>query len=401
MGKRKKGEVPKPKVHKASGRAYVYLDGRRVWLGRAGTTVAMEEFDRVLAAWLSGGRSLPPPPQGEDLLLSELALAYLDHLEGRFAPREGQPHPEVRQTRVVLEEALALYPDLEASELSPLRLERVRDRLVARGNCRGQVNAQISRVKRCYRWASSRQLVPKLVHLALLDLEGLKRGQTRAPEGTRRRPVSKEDYEAVLPHLLPPLAAVVELLWWSGARPTEILKLTMADLDRSGPVWILRPAHHKLENKGLGREIPLGPRAQAVLKPWFRADPNAYLFQPAEALETQATARRQARQTPLWPSHLAAKAAQKAKREAEGRSRQVQESYGQAALRTAVGRACKAAGVSVWSPYQLRHAAASRIAREEGYEIARVILGHKHIRTTEVYVEADYQRAREAAARMG
>ena len=61
---------------------------------------------------------------------------------------------------------------------------------------------------------------------------------------------------------------------------------------------------HKTEHHGKAREIYLGPRSQAVLRPWLKPDLQAYLFSPAEAKAAHALQLRQERKTPLWPSHV-------------------------------------------------------------------------------------------------
>jgi integrase len=54
-----------------------------------------------------------------------------------------------------------------------------------------------------------------------------------------------------------------------------------------------------------------------------------------------------------------------------------------------------------WHPHQLRHNAATLYRREHGLEIARVLLGHKHAAITEIYAEADRERAIEVVAKIG
>jgi site-specific recombinase XerD len=55
----------------------------------------------------------------------------------------------------------------------------------------------------------------------------------------------------------------------------------------------------------------------------------------------------------------------------------------------------------MWSPNQLRHNAATRLRREHGIDMARIILGHSNLRTTEVYAEADRERAIGIMAKIG
>ena len=55
----------KPKLceHAASGRAYVTLDGKPVYLGKFGTQDALDKYDCVIAEWISRGRKFDPAPK--------------------------------------------------------------------------------------------------------------------------------------------------------------------------------------------------------------------------------------------------------------------------------------------------------------------------------------------------
>ena len=194
----------------------------------------------------------------------------------------------------------------------------------------------------------------------------------------------------------PPIRAIVELMWHTGARPGEALQIRMADIDRSGPVWIYRPARHKTEHLGFERMIPLGPRAQAVLAPFLRADPLAYLFDPREEAKDRSKRKRAKRKLPKWASHMARL------KQPEDIGQDCNACYRVDVLGKAVTRACTAAGLATrWTPNQLRHSAATRIRREFGIEAASVILGHSNLQTTEIYAEADRQKAIEIASSVG
>lgn len=54
-----------------------------------------------------------------------------------------------------------------------------------------------------------------------------------------------------------------------------------------------------------------------------------------------------------------------------------------------------------WHPHQLRHNAATYLRKEFGIELARIILGHSTAFTTEIYAEADRQKAAEVIAKIG
>jgi integrase len=63
--------------------------------------------------------------------------------------------------------------------------------------------------------------------------------------------------------------------------------------------------------------------------------------------------------------------------------------------------------VRAWSkahrfhPHQLRHTAGTRFGRDGGAETARVLLGHRDIKTTQIYAEIDDARAREFILKIG
>ena len=54
-----------------------------------------------------------------------------------------------------------------------------------------------------------------------------------------------------------------------------------------------------------------------------------------------------------------------------------------------------------WHPNQLRHSAATKLRKEYGVELARIILGHTTAFTTEIYAEVDQQQAIEVIGKVG
>jgi integrase len=57
--------------------------------------------------------------------------------------------------------------------------------------------------------------------------------------------------------------------------------------------------------------------------------------------------------------------------------------------------------VAAWSPLQLRHTAATRIRSRYGVEVARVILGHTRVETSQIYAERDLGKAAEVMREIG
>jgi integrase len=187
---------------------------------------------------------------------------------------------------------------------------------------------------------------------------------------------------------------MVELQSFTGMRPGEVVRMTMREIDRSEDPWIYRPERHKTAERGRTREIPLGPRAREILKPWLRADPDAPLFSPMELEEARQATRRECRKTPRTPWARARSRKKKPKR--SPRLLYDKDSYGRA-----VRRACIKAGVPPWSPNQLRHSFATRVRRQLGLEAAQAALGHAKADVTQVYAERDRALAAKVAREIG
>lgn len=97
------------------------------------------------------------------------------------------------------------------------------------------------------------------------------------------RPVPQELVDAVRPFVSRQVWAMIELQLLMAARPGEISRVRPGDIDRSGRVWVHRPAEHKTAWHGHQRAIYIGLRAQAALTPFLLRPAEAYCFSPAEA----------------------------------------------------------------------------------------------------------------------
>jgi integrase len=224
----------------------------------------------------------------------------------------------------------------------------------------------------------------------------------------------------VQPFLPPAVAAMVELQILTGMRSGEVAIMRGRDLNTAGPaVWQYRPAHHKTAHHGHERVIDLGPRAQAVLRPWLKTDLEQYLFSPRETEAARNAARREARSSALTPSAQA----RRLRADRRRRRRPPAERYTSASYRRAIARGTDranagiaadlkargivdaekvdAASIPAWFPHQLRHLFATEIRRRYGLEAARVMLGHHNIGVTQVYAERDLRVAARVAAEVG
>jgi integrase len=71
----------------------------------------------------------------------------------------------------------------------------------------------------------------------------------------------------------------------TGMRPNEVVQMRGRDLNMSGKIWWYRPEHHKLEHMDVERVIPIGPKAQEILRPWLKPELAAYLFSPQQTMD--------------------------------------------------------------------------------------------------------------------
>jgi integrase len=227
----------------------------------------------------------------------------------------------------------------------------------------------------------------------LRAVRGLQRGRSPARETAKVRPVSAALVEDTLPHLAPAIADMVRLQLATGMRSGEVVIMRACDLDMTGSVWLYKPAHHKMAHAGFGRVVPLGPRAQEIVRRYLKPNLEAYLFSPRDSLFAFRQRQRQERKSKVQPSQVC-----RAKRNPRKVPR---ERYDVRGLAHAIHRACVKHGLECWHPHQLRHAAATAMRREFGLDATRAVLGQHAPQITEHYAELDIGKAVEVARKLG
>ena len=387
-------KFPRYRRHKASGLAVVTLNGRDFYLGPHGSEVSRAEYDRLLAEWLAGGRRIPL--WETELTVNELVLSYLDYAETHYR-LNGHPSSEVARIKEAVRPLLDLYGHTLAVDFGPRALVAVRERMIQKDWCRKHINTQVSRIRRLFKWAVASEILPAPVHQALQAVEGLRIGRSPARESKPVEPVPEAHVEAVLPLVSRPVAALVRLQLLTGMRPGEAVAMRLGDLDCTGKIWVYTPGSHKTAHHGHSRTVYLGPRAQKLLKPFLKLDPEAYLFSPREAETQRLEDRSRKRKTKRWPSHLK----RNARKRKTVRKQPPGGHYTTASYRRAIVRACKTAKIPAWHPHQLRHSAGTRLRKEYGLDVARAVLGHRTHRVTEIYAELDGSVASQAMAKIG
>lgn len=438
MPRLKPNQVPAYRLHKQSGRAVVTLDGRDVMLGKHGTAESRAAYERIVGEWIANGRRLPAshvpasrsagtaPPSPAGPTVSMILLGYWKHAQAYYAGSAG----ELAATKSVLALLRRLYGPTPAAAFGPLALKATRDAMVAAGWCRNYVNAQAKRVRRVFKWAAENEQVPGAAWVALSAVAGLRVGKTTARETAPVQPAPAAAVDAVRAMLSPTVRAMVDLQDLTGMRSTELCTLRTCDVDTTGETWVYRPASHKTQHHGHARAIPVGPRARGILEPLLRADLQAFVFQPADAVAHRHAEAAKRRRTPTGRGNGPGTNRRRKPGRTAG-ARYTKDSYGQA-----IDRACerafppppphlaRAAGESVrawlarltpeqrdelqawrrahrWHPHQLRHGAATRARAAAGVESAQAVLGHSNLKTTEVYAERSLALAADVARRIG
>lgn len=365
--------------------------GRRrdVWLGEYGSPESRAKYARVLARWEEAGRRLPevvrPLQPAGGPTVTQVMAAYWPTVTSRFSAKHvATLGPMLRRWR----EHFGRYP---AAEITPAMLREWRTTVVREVSVDNAKRATTA-VLAMFRWAVSYDLLPVQVYQRLRTLEPL-------PRGPRKRigPAPESGIDTVRDLVSDQVKAMIDLQLATGMRPGEVCALRPCDIAMGDSVWHYRPADHKTAHHGHERIIYLGPKAQAILRPFMMGRAiNAHLFSPIESAASRRAARTAARKTPLSCGN------RPGSRRTPNPRRKPGERFTSAAYGRAIRRACDLAGIPRWHPHQLRHNYATEIRKRYGLEAARVLLGHCSALVTEaVYAERDHQAAMRIAAEVG
>lgn len=400
--KRRKNHEPPVLKRSKKGAAYAYVGNRQKYFGSYEDPETHKRFAHFLQLWEANGGQAPPEPQEvADLTCETLVALYLTYCEKHYRRPDGRPTGETQQVAYTAKPMLDLYRKLPASSFTIHCLKRVRQEMVKSGLSRKTVNQRVWRIRRMFRWAAEEEHVGPEILASLAVLRSLQEGRTDARETEKVRAVSEEHFQQILPFLRTPVRAMAEFQWWTGARPGEVRELCTKDISQMDQdVWLYEPPIHKTSHRNKNRFIGIGPRAQAVLKPILmrvpKPDPSQPLFRPCDAMRERHHLARANRKTPLRSGTVELPA-----KGVGGSDQRFAPQYSSSAYRHAIQRACRRAGVPVFSPHQLRHSAANRLESALDKESARIVLNHSSLDATEVYLDRDIRRALQVMGELG
>lgn len=395
--------VPTLRRHKSSGQAVTTVrlpngTTKDLYLGNHGSAAARTEYARVVALVAANGGTFPDADT--NVTVAEAIARFKKHAEAYYKDADGKPLRSLDNLKDAIRYVRELFGPLPLADFGPVQYKAVRSVLINEGRVRVQVNKRMGLVRQFVKWCVEEQLVPVSIYETLRCVAPLAPGRSGVKDAPPREPADPQAVDAALPHMPTVVRAIVQLLRFTGARPSEILNMTTEEIDRSSEVWRYTPSRHKTSWKNKKRVIYLGAQAQTVLAPWLDLTPaGEVIFSPARADAMRQAERSAARKTKLYPSHARRN---ESKRVGDARKRKLGDRYDFQALGHAVRRACKKADCKPFCPYALRHLKAVELRERFGLESVRAVLGQSVLSVAEMYARgADEILATRAAAEIG
>ena len=308
-----------------------------------------------------------------------------------------------------VDSALALLDcdNTPAADFGPRMLDKAKSKLVGQDPPLSQrtVNGRLAYIRRMFQFAVAKEWVGPEVAFALKCIPNVT-GKTKGVKASESRTaVPVEHVRATLPYLSTVLQAVVKIQLLTGMRPSELLVMKPIDIDSSKDVWIYSPEWHKNQWRGekYKRRVALPKDAQNILILFMaNTKQDQYIFRPEDAVGEHNRKRAENRETPL---NCGNRPGTKCKG-----TLKLGDRYNESAYRVAVKRAIdrlnddrreqKLEIIPVWTPYQLRHTAATVLraaAGDKGLTMVQACLGQKTFAAAERYAELEKALACESA----
>lgn len=358
--------IPTVRHHKAKNLAYVFLDGKQVYLGRWDSDQSRAAYQDLLTrlkAENADGNGSSGPTVGV------LMVRYMNHVRANYSASQTE---NVRQMMIGLRDALSRLP---IDQFGAPEAKQYRGRLAASGLARTTANKRLQLLRQMFKWGVVEGMVQAPTLEVIRCVPGFRRGREGIRDCKKVKPVADALVDWTLQFVSPTIGAMIRTQRLSGMRPAEVCRLNSLELKTSGDVWVFEPAEHKKDYLGIDRIIDIGPRAQKVIAPFLRLNLRGPIFltdrhqQPYTVSGyRRAITRAIERAVPLCLTETAAKAWIASRR---------------------------------WHPNQLRHAHGTEVRSGMGLEAAQHALGHAKADVTQLYAEKSEAMRREVALRFG
>lgn len=356
MPKRKSESLPAILQNK-KGEFYCNWNRNRYYLGRS-AEIAKEKLLKLLTEGITPEKcqkkvKISKKISTKELTLLELVEKFMD---------AWKEHSHFSKVRTIAKMILPLYGTSPAREFGPKCLTDCRSRWVDENLTRNYINKLVGWIVRMFRWGVTEELVPLETVQKLEMVEPL--GDGKARDSEEREDVSDMDVLKTLPFLSETVRDMVILQRISGMRPSELFRMTLEQfVQRDENSWVYVPFKHKTKAHKKGRVIAFGKFEIQILKKYANRKPDEPFF-----------------------------------------LNQIGNPFTRYVYNDAVKKAIRKANaqghdVPHWTPYQLRHAAATFISLLMDENAAAIALGHASTKMTRIYDHSAVQKACDMVAR--
>ncbi len=275
-----------PKMGRDGKYAVVYLNSKKIRLGRYGSDEAQREYRRFLAEWAAIGNVVDPHKK-QSYLIEELAAAFLKWAKNVYGDSD------YGNFKTAIEMTLRTHEGMAVKDFGPKALKIVQHKFVEKGYARDYCNKLTGFVRRMFVWGIEYEFVTQDVAGALKLVSSVHRklASNRPP----RKDVPDDVVRRTLPHLTPTIRDMVVLQRLTAMRPGDVCKMKACEIDRSGEIWKYVPPEHKNTWRGHTRTIFFGKPEQEILERRLTGkEPGQYRIHPARVdAGASGTSRRQ------------------------------------------------------------------------------------------------------------
>lgn len=390
-------KVPSYRKHSTRDKAFVVRDKKRVYLpGKHGSPESLRAY-RAIIKELSGTiafeNNVAMVKQIEagqkSLTILDLMALFLNHAK-EYYPSDG--NCEYSNLRCSVKLFDADHGDDLIINFTAQKFLAWQRKLAKQKLRRTYINSTLNRIKRVFRWGIVEGHVPEIVYAAISAVAPLKRGRSSAVEPTKRKPVSRQDFDDVRHEVKPIIAVMMEIQWITGVRSDSLVHATPAqftaddtpsDTAESGLV-LWRPKH-KTEYRGVDLVLPVGKKVQALFAPYISKckSQEEYIFCPRREINNS-------RYNDKYTTKTYQDAIERAVKRINKRRHKAREN-GKSDVKDMLH----------WTPHQIRHARGHEVRNKFGIEAAQAVLGHESLSSAEIYSSKRLELARDIARKTG
>ena len=170
-----KRNEPNYRHHKASGQAFIELEGRRFYLGKYGSKASRTEYERRKGEYLANGRKLPPTLTKTGITCHELAVRFLEWAEGYYV-KNGKQTEAFGHCQRAISLFVRHYGHESANNFIPLSLVFLQKQWVEQGYARLTINRYVCVIKQAFKHGVKFGWVNANILYALQAVDNLKDG---------------------------------------------------------------------------------------------------------------------------------------------------------------------------------------------------------------------------------